>query len=235
MTPENNKEIVKELKKKLFYDPDNGFDRISKEDRDAAFASSRDYISFLNRCKTESECVDFAVNTADKLGFRPYMRGMRINPGDKIYAVNRAKSVILAVIGKQKLSEGANLIGAHIDAPRIDMRTIPLYEDSGICLFKTHYYGGIKKYQWTSLPLELRGVIVKKDGVRIPVAIGEKASDPVFTITDLLPHLAAEQMKKTARRGNHGRKLKRHRWDDSLRFRQGGFGPHQARGHGVPV
>ncbi len=194
---ENNKDKAKELKKKLFYNPENGYDRISKEDRDAAFAFSRDYASFLDLCKTETECVDFSKKLAEDLGYRPFIRGMRLAPGDKVYIVNRTKSVILAVIGRQNLSFGANLVGAHIDSPRIDVRTIPLYEDTGICLFKTHYYGGIKKYQWTSLPLELRGVVVKRDGTRIPVSVGSKPSDPVFVITDLLPHLAGEQMKKS--------------------------------------
>lgn len=194
---ENESKKAKDLKKKLFYDPENGYDRISKDDRDSAFSMSREYSSFLDQCKTETECIDYVTRVADKFGFRPFTRGMRLTSGDKIYTVNRSKSIVLAVIGKNSLSKGANLIGAHIDTPRIDVRTIPLYEDSGICLFKTHYYGGIKKYQWTSLPLELRGVIVKQDGTRIPVSIGSKPSDPVFTITDLLPHLASDQMKKT--------------------------------------
>ncbi|MDP4108473.1 MAG: aminopeptidase [Bacillota bacterium] len=194
---DNSKDRAKELKKKLFYDPENGYDRISPADRETAYAMSTEYSAFLDLCKTETECVEYSVRLACKAGFRPYTRGMRLNPGDKVYSVNREKSIILAVIGKESLSNGVNIVGAHIDSPRIDVRTIPLYEDSGMCLFKTHYYGGIKKYQWTSLPLELRGVIVKKDGAKIQVSVGSSPNDPIFTITDLLPHLASDQMKKS--------------------------------------
>ncbi len=202
---ENKK--AKELKKKYFYDPENGFDRITAKEKKAAFAMSEDYKDFLTACKMECECVAYAVNAAKKLGYKPYSRGMKLKAGDKIYTVNRDKSVIFAVIGKESLAKGLNISGAHIDSPRIDVRTIPVYEDSGLCMMKTHYYGGIKKYQWTTLPLELRGVIFLKDGKRKEISIGTKESDPAFVITDLLPHLAADQMRKSLAEGIKGENL----------------------------
>lgn len=153
------------------------------------------YKTFLHRGKTERECARVAVELAEKAGFKPYERGMELKPGDRIYRVNRGKSVMLAVIGKQSLEKGAQIVAAHIDSPRLDLKPNPLYEDSELAFFKTHYYGGIRKYQWVTIPLELHGVVAKKDGTVVEVRLGED-QEPKFVITDLLPHLGGEQGKK---------------------------------------
>ena len=157
-----------------------------------------EYRAFLNAGKTERECVSYAVKEAEKAGFVPYVPGMELKPGDRIYSVNRGKSMTLAVIGRQDLSHGCNIAGAHIDSPRLDLKQLPFYEDGEMALLKTHYYGGIKKYQWVTIPLALHGVAVRADGSTVQISIGEDEDDPVFMITDLLPHLAADQVKKTA-------------------------------------
>lgn len=183
----------------LFYDKKVGFDRLTDKDKGELSKYGEGYKDFLDASKTERDAVSYFIKRAESLGFKPFTRGMPLKKGDKIYQSNRSKGIVLAVIGEEPLSSGVNLTAAHLDAPRIDIRTIPLYEDSGMALFKTHYYGGIKKYQWLAIPLELRGVISKygENGVEnIDIHIGDKPSDPVFVITDLLPHLAVEQMKK---------------------------------------
>ncbi|MFI3226325.1 MAG: aminopeptidase [Clostridia bacterium] len=156
------------------------------------------YKSFLDECKTERETAVFIEKLAKEHGFVEYKRGAKLSAGDKIYAKNRAKGIVLAVIGHKSLNDGANITAAHIDTPRIDIRTVPLYEDTGLAMMKTHYYGGIKKYQWLAIPLELRGVVYKKDGEKVEICIGKDPTDPVFTITDLLPHLGQTQMSKKA-------------------------------------
>lgn len=194
----------------LFYEKKPGFDRLREKDESALNPYCETYKAFLNAGKTERECVKWLADKASALGFRPFARGMSLRPGDKIYQVNRAKGIILSVIGKQPLTEGLKITAAHLDAPRIDIRTIPLYEDDGVALFKTHYYGGIKKYQWAAMPLELHGVVctVGEDGPEtIEVNIGSKPEDPVLTVTDLLPHLAADQMKKSMGQGIPGENL----------------------------
>lgn len=194
----------------LFYEKKPGFDRLGEKDESGLGPYCETYKAFLNAGKTERECVKWLTDKASALGFRPFARGMSLRPGDKIYQVNRAKGIILSVIGKQPLTEGLKITAAHLDAPRIDIRTIPLYEDDGIALFKTHYYGGIKKYQWAAMPLELHGVVcaVGEDGPEtIEVNIGGKPEDPVLTVTDLLPHLAADQMKKSMGQGIPGENL----------------------------
>lgn len=183
---------------RLFYDKKPGFDRA---DPAAVTAYAEGYKTFLNEGKTERDAVDAIVRRAQAAGYRPWTRGMQVQPGDKLYQVNRYKAVTLAHIGKAPLSEGVHLTAAHLDAPRIDIRTVPLYEQDGMAYFKTHYYGGIKKYQWTAIPLELRGVVcVCRDGKveRVPVHIGNKPEDPKFVITDLLIHLATDQMTRKA-------------------------------------
>jgi len=182
----------------LFYDKKPACDRI---DRDKMDAYAEGYKAFLDEGKTERDAVRAMVKKAEAAGFRPYERGMALKTGDKIYQINRDKGLILAVMGQKGLEEGVHLTAAHLDAPRIDIRTVPLYEQDGMAFFKTHYYGGIKKYQWVAIPLELRGVVcVVRDGEieKAEVSIGAKPEDPKFVITDLLPHLAAEQMKKPA-------------------------------------
>ncbi len=185
----------------LFYDKEPGFEKLTEADKEAVKSYAEGYKSFLNEGKTERDAVKELVRMAEGKGFRSWTRDDKLKPGDRIYHVNREKGLMLAVIGEKCLSEGVRLTAAHLDAPRIDIRTVPLYEDNGMAFFKTHYYGGIKKYQWTTIPLELRGVVcVCRDGEfeKVKVRIGDKPDDPKFVITDLLIHLASEQMGKKA-------------------------------------
>ena len=160
------------------------------------------YREFLSNCKTERECVDFFVDEAIKDGYvelsEAIKAGKKLKAGDKIYAVNMNKSIVMVKLGKKPLEEGVNILGAHIDSPRMDIKSNPLYEDGGIAYLDTHYYGGIKKYQWVTLPLAIHGVVCKKDGTTVIVNLGEEADDPVFFISDLLIHLSAKQMEKKA-------------------------------------
>ena len=189
---------MSELKDKLFYTQKNGFDLISEDEKKACFAYCEDYKRYLNASRTEREAVSQAIMLAESRGFVPYEQGMELKAGDRVYLSNRGKALMLAVIGKKSLAEGANIAAAHVDAPRLDLKQLPLYEDNELAYFKTHYYGGIKKYQWTAIPLELHGVVALKDGTVIDVAVGNSPEDPQFVITDLLPHLAADQVKKSA-------------------------------------
>jgi len=191
----------------LLYQPKNGYDRLTAEDEAAMKAYCEEYKKFLDGGKTERECVDYTVRLAEAKGFKPYTRGMSLNPGDKVYRVNRGKAVMLAVIGSAPLAAGVNIGAAHIDSPRLDLKQNPLYEDEGMAWLKTHYYGGIRKYQWVTIPLELHGVVALKDGSTIRVAVGAGAGDPLFTVDDLLPHLAADQNKKTLAEGIPGEAL----------------------------
>lgn len=194
---EEKQKTTGELRREaLLYQPKNGYDRLSAQDEADMKAYCEDYKKFLDAGKTERECVDEAVRLAQSHGFQPFTRGMAINPGDKLYRVNRGKAIMLAVVGSKPLSEGVHIGAAHIDAPRLDLKPSPLYEDSELAFLKTHYYGGIRKYQWVTIPLELHGVIALKDGSTVKVAIGAGAGEPQFTIDDLLPHLGAEQSKK---------------------------------------
>jgi aspartyl aminopeptidase len=182
----------------LFYKRKTGFDRI---DWDKAMDYAEGYKAFLNVGKTERDATAELVRQAEQAGFHAYTRGMALQPGDRLYKVNREKGIMLAVIGEKPLSEGIRLTAAHLDCPRIDIRTVPLYESEGMAFLKTHYYGGIKKYQWPTIPLELRGVVcVVKDGEirKVPIHVGDKPGDPRFVITDLLIHLASDQMAKKA-------------------------------------
>jgi aspartyl aminopeptidase len=185
----------------------NGYDRINAEDLEACEEYNEKYKVFIDEGKTERLATEYAVSAAEKAGFREYKRGDSLKQGDKIYRVNRDKAIVLAVIGSEGLDKGVNIAAAHLDAPRLDIKTTPLYEDSELAYFKTHYYGGIKKYQWLAIPLELHGVIALKSGDVIKVSIGKDPSDPVLVISDLLPHLASEQMKKTAAETVAGEKL----------------------------
>ena len=189
---------IEELKSSLLAAPKNGFARLSETERAEMEAYARGYMAFMDAAKTEREAVTWTIETAKSHGFREFVPGMELKPGDKIYHNNRGKAMILAVIGERSLNEGANICAAHIDSPRIDIKPNPLYEDSEIAYFKTHYYGGIKKYQWVTIPLALHGVVYRKDGTVVTVTIGEEENDPVLMVTDLLPHLAADQMQKTA-------------------------------------
>ena len=187
-----------ERQDRLFYQQKNGHLLIDDAERTEIEDYCRGYMRFLNEAKTEREAVREGIKLAEAHGFKPYSEGMAIEPGDKLYYSNRGKALLLAVIGQKQLSEGTAIAAAHVDAPRLDLKQLPVYEDDQICYFKTHYYGGIKKYQWLTIPLELRGVIALKNGETIEVCIGKDKSDPIFQITDLLPHLAKEQRKKTS-------------------------------------
>ena len=180
----------------LFYDKKTGWDRMSDAEQAAMMEYAEGYKAFLDEAKTERDAVRRLQAMAEANGFAAYTRGKEIHPGEKYYKINRNKAIILFVVGSDGMHSGINLSAAHLDAPRIDIRTVPLYEDNGMALFKTHYYGGIKKYQWTAIPLAMHGVVVKSDGTVIKVCIGEEAGDPQFTITDILPHLGQDQATK---------------------------------------
>ncbi|MFI3252874.1 MAG: aminopeptidase [Eubacteriales bacterium] len=186
-----------QLRKALLYKPKHGFDQFNLEEMEALEAYCTGYKQFLDIGKTERECVERSIYLAEVAGFKPFVRGMALNPGDKIYCNNRGKAITLVKIGKESLSKGLRIAAAHIDAPRIDLKPTPLYEENEMAWLKTHYFGGIRKYQWVAIPLELRGVIALKTGELVKVSIGSGENDPQFTITDLLPHLAANQSKKT--------------------------------------
>lgn len=166
-------------------------------DKNNALSFSNGYIEYLNRSKTERLCTKYTIALAEENGFIKYEKNTVLKSGDKVYMVNRDKSVVLAVIGSDDILNGINLVASHIDSPRLDLKPNPLYEELELAMVKTHYYGGIKKYQWASIPLSLIGTVVKQNGEKVDVCIGEDELDPVFTVTDLLPHLASDQMKKT--------------------------------------
>ncbi len=189
---------VEELRKSLLAAPKNGFAGLTDAERAEMNAHADGYRAFIDACKTEREAVAWAIAEAEKRGYRAIVPGEKLQPGDKVYRNIHNKSLILAVIGTESLNCGAHICAAHIDSPRIDLKPNPLYEDSGLAYLKTHYYGGIKKYQWVTVPLALHGVVVRKDGTSVNITIGEKEYEPVLMITDLLPHLAADQMQKNA-------------------------------------
>ena len=196
-----------DLRSKLFYEQKNGYDLIDTQERIAVEDYCRDYMDYLNRSRTEREAVVNAIAIAESKGFAEYVPGMELRPGMKVYKNNRGKALMLAVIGKKSLAEGSVIAGAHVDAPRLDLKQITMYESDELCYFKTHYYGGIKKYQWVTIPLELHGVVALKSGEVVDVVIGREPGEPKFVITDLLPHLAADQMKKTMAEGITGEGL----------------------------
>ena len=196
-----------ELKERLFNTKKNGWENTSDEEKEKIFNYCQGYMDFLNRSKTEREIVKNAEQMARERGYRDISEFESLNPGDKVYYVNRGKNLFLAVIGRESIENGVNIIGSHADSPRLDLKPNPLYEDKEFAYFKTHYYGGIKKYQWTAIPLAMHGVIVKTNGETVEVNIGENENDPIFTITDLLPHLAQDQMQKKLKDGVEGENL----------------------------
>ena len=196
-----------DMRTSLFYEQKNGYDLIGTEERRALEDYCLGYMEFLNNSRTEREAVNNAIAMAEERGFVAYQPGMELRPGMKLYRNNRGKALMLAVIGRKDLSHGAVIAGAHVDAPRLDLKQIPMYESDEMCFFRTHYYGGIKKYQWVTIPLELHGVVALKNGDVIDVSIGREPDEPKFVITDLLPHLAADQMKKTMSEGITGEGL----------------------------
>ena len=192
----------------LYYDKKNYFEVASEEERTAMFDYAEGYKAFLDAAKTEREACTEAVRLAKQAGFTEFKFGDKLSAGDKKYFINRGKSIVVFRVGTENIEEdGLRIIVSHIDAPRLDVKQNPLYEDSDMCFLKTHYYGGIKMYQWTAMPLALHGVVVLKDGSKIDIKVGEDADDPVFYIDDLLPHLGAEQMAKVGSKIVEGEQL----------------------------
>lgn len=208
---EESKTEGQKLQEKLFFKSANVWEKSSDDEKKNAFDFCEGYKKFLDIAKTEREFAFEAGKLARQNGFMSLeeiiKNNKKLTPGMKIYSINRKKSVLMAIIGDQPLENGVNIIGAHIDAPRIDLKQNPLYEDTEMALLKTHYYGGIKKYQWVAIPLAIHGVIVKGNGELINIVVGEEEIDPVLTITDLLPHLAQEQMQKKMTEGITGEGL----------------------------
>ena len=198
---------TEKLKDFLFNTKKCGWETLADSVKNDVIRFSDEYIHFLNRSKTEREATSFIAEILEKNGFVNIKDKMILVPGDKVYYVNREKSVYAAIMGNKPVEAGLNIIGSHIDSPRLDLKPNPLYEDNGFAYFKTHYYGGVKKYQWTTIPLSIHGVIVKANGEKVTINIGEDESDPIFTITDLLPHLAQEQMEKKLKDGIAGEDL----------------------------
>lgn len=186
------------LKEKLLTEKKNGWSELTEAQKKTVLKFSDGYIDFLNKAKIEREFVKEAQKLAESKGFKSLEKYKKLKAGDKVYYINRNKNIILAVIGKETLESGINVVGAHMDSPRLDLKPNPLYEDGGFAYFKTQYYGGIKKYQWVTLPLAIHGVVALKNGKTIEVKIGEEDDDVTFVITDLLPHMARHQMEKKA-------------------------------------
>ncbi|MBQ2720472.1 MAG: aminopeptidase, partial [Clostridia bacterium] len=180
----------------LSYQNKNAFDVLSETELKEVQEYCEGYKKFLDNGKTERFCVSYAVSLAEKEGFVPFVDGKKYNPGDKVYHVQKNHAAIFAVIGSESPEKGFNITAAHVDAPRLDLKPSPLYEDNGMAYFKTHYYGGVRKYQWVTRPLALCGVVCKKDGTSVNINIGSDPEDPIFMITDLLPHLAKDQSQK---------------------------------------
>lgn len=180
----------------------DAWEKYTGKKRDKVFQFAEEYRQFLSKCKTERECVTEFVGLAEQAGYKNIedivKKGTKLKAGDKVYANNMGKMLATFIIGKKSIEEGMNILGAHVDSPRLDLKQNPLYEDTNMVLLDTHYYGGVKKYQWVTIPLALHGVIVKKDGTVVPVSIGDKPEDPVFGISDLLIHLSGDQMSKKA-------------------------------------
>ena len=195
------------LKNSLFRKTKTGWEGLEENIKNSIFEFCDNYIKFLNKSKTEREIVKSAKKLAVQNGFKDIEEYETLKAGDRVFYINRDKSMYLAIIGENNITEGINIIGAHADSPRLDLKPNPLYEESDLAFLKTHYYGGIKKYQWTTIPLAIHGIIAKTNGRRIEICIGEEDDDPIFTITDLLPHLASEQMDRKLKEGVKGEEL----------------------------
>jgi len=198
---------TEELREKLLTKAENGFKRITAQERAEMEDYCKRYMAFMDACKTEREATAWTVEVCKANGFQELVPGMELKPGDKVYYNNRDKSILLAVIGSETLDKGANICAAHVDSPRMDLKPQPLYESDEIAYFKTHYYGGIKKYQWATVPLALHGVVCLRDGSRVTVTIGEDDNDPILYVSDLLIHLSADQLQKTAAKVIEGEQL----------------------------
>ena len=195
------------LAEELTYSPKHAMKQMDNSEVQAADAFCGGYMQFLNDCKTEREVTAFVQAQAEAKGFEPFDCTKKYKTGDKVYYLNRGKAIILTVFGKKPVTAGVRIAAAHIDSPRLDLKPNPLYEDEETAFFKTHYYGGIKKYQWTAIPLSLHGVVLLQDGSSVTVSLGEKEGEPKFVITDLLPHLAKEQEQRTLADGIRGEEL----------------------------
>ncbi len=201
------KTVGQKLIDELLCNDKNGWEESSETEKKAILKFCDGYIKFLNTCKTEREVVKEAISLAEKKGFKPLDKFKTLKAGDKVYFINRDKNIFLAVIGANPIADGFSVVGAHIDSPRLDLKPNPLYEDTSLAYLKTHYYGGIKKYQWVTIPLAIHGVIALKDGTNVEVRIGEEGDDTTFVITDLLPHMARKQMEKKLSEGIEGEDL----------------------------
>ncbi len=195
------------LKEQLFHNPKNGWQRVDVGTKNEIMEFATGYAEFLGNAKTEREAISLAVQMLEEAGFTPFSVQKSYRPGDRVYQINRGKSLIAVVIGNQPLEKGVRMVISHVDSPRLDVKPNPLYEADELAYLKTHYYGGIRKYQWPTVPLSLHGVVVRKDGTQITVNIGEGERDPRFVVTDLLPHLSAEQNKRTLADGIRGEEL----------------------------
>lgn len=207
---EKEKSIGAQLQEKLTKKWETAWKDLNNEENQKIQEISNDYLTFLTSGKTERQCVEISVKMAEEKGFKPlhtYIEAGKIVPGDKIYMVHKQKTVVFFVAGSDPIENGMAIVGAHIDAPRLDLKPSPLYESDDMAFFKTHYYGGIKKYHWVTIPLALHGTVVRKDGSTINISIGEAPEDPVFCITDLLPHLSQEQNTKKMTEGITGEGL----------------------------
>lgn len=200
-------EEIKRMKEEFFYNKKNGNLRLSNELLRQAQEYCEDYKVFLDEAKTERRACEYTEKLAKEKGFKPFSKENRYNPGDKVYFINRNKNIVLLIFGKTPIEKGIKFAVAHVDSPRLDLKPNPVFEEDEIAFFKTHYYGGIKKYQWTAIPLALYGVIYKANGEKVDIAIGDRDEDPVFCISDLLPHLAENQYKKNAREFIDGESL----------------------------
>lgn len=204
-------EKAKELQKQLSKTWEIGWKNLNKEEEEKVFAFGERYKSFLDKSKTERECAQHIIQLVQKQGFTSLEEAIdkqeELKPGQRLYSIYKGKLVALFVLGKKPLTEGMHIIGAHIDAPRLDLKPNPLYQQDDLAFLKTHYYGGIKKYQWVTIPLSLHGVVVKENGEKVHINIGEDEKDPVFYISDLLPHLAKDQMEKKLSEGITGEGL----------------------------
>lgn len=203
----SNVEEKKDLTKKY----ETAWNKYSKEDLEKVFALNDRYIEYMSKCKTERECVDEFIEIAEKNGYENLetilAEGRTLKAGDKVYANNKGKTLAMFLIGEEGFEKGLKILGAHVDSPRLDLKQNPLYEDSELAMMETHYYGGVKKYQWVTIPLSIHGVVAKKDGSVVNVVIGEDEKDPVIGISDLLIHLSADQMNKKLSNGVEGEDL----------------------------
>ena len=198
---------MSEQKNIVCYKKQTVFEKAGKEVVDAAYDYAKGYAAFLDAAKTEREATNECIKIAEAAGYREYSFGMPMKAGDKFYYNNRGKNVFMFKIGTEHINNGIRITGAHIDSPRLDLKQVPVYEEADICYLKTHYYGGIRKYQWLAMPLALHGVVVKQDGEIVNITIGEKDDDPVMYITDLLPHLARAEATKPLNQAFQGEKL----------------------------